>query len=308
MKIFIKYLKDYFRKVPFGQFLIITLLVALLVTLNYTLGIESRIKSLSSAWLKVSMFYLFYLSVYGTACLIHLGLKVNKGPDYVHALVWLFAAPLFFAIKMVPWKMQWMAGGSEDLHFFISILQMPLRLLFLLLFLWTVHNLMREKELKLGLSFRGFDPMPYLSLLLMMIPLIALASTRGDFLNVYPKFQHLDPATLDHSSYWPWRLLFELSYGMDFITIELFFRGLLVVTLMRYWGMRSILPMAAFYCTVHFGKPLGECVSAYFGGLVLGVIAYRTRQITGGLIVHLGIAWLMELGGWMGHVYVNSRH
>ena len=58
--------------------------------------------------------------------------------------------------------------------------------------------------------------------------------------------------------------------------------------------------MAAFYCTIHFGKPLGECISSFFGGLVLGVLAARTRTIYGGLIVHLGLAWLMELGGWLG--------
>jgi hypothetical protein len=63
--------------------------------------------------------------------------------------------------------------------------------------------------------------------------------------------------------------------------------------------------MAAFYCTIHFGKPLGECISSYFGGMVLGVLAYRTRSILGGLIVHLGLAWMMELGGWLGHTWLG---
>ncbi|MES1160611.1 MAG: CPBP family glutamic-type intramembrane protease [Bacteroidota bacterium] len=90
---------------------------------------------------------------------------------------------------------------------------------------------------------------------------------------------------------------------MDFLSIELFFRGLLVIGLARYAGEYVLLPMAAFYCTIHFGKPLGECISSFFGGLALGVIALRTRSILGGLIVHLGLAWLMELGGWLGAYY-----
>jgi hypothetical protein len=44
-----------------------------------------------------------------------------------------------------------------------------------------------------------------------------------------------------------------------------------------------------------------ECISSFFGGLILGVIAYRTRSIVGGLVVHLGIAWMMEIGGFMGN-------
>jgi hypothetical protein len=99
---------------------------------------------------------------------------------------------------------------------------------------------------------------------------------------------------------WLWRVGYELSYGLDFLSIELFFRGLLVIGLVRYAGEKAILPMAAFYCTIHFGKPLGECITSFAGGLVLGVLAYRTRSVLGGLIVHLGLAWMMELGGWVG--------
>lgn len=96
--------------------------------------------------------------------------------------------------------------------------------------------------------------------------------------------------------------MYEISYGLDFFSIELFFRGLLVIGLSRYAGEKAILPMAVFYCTIHFGKPLGECISSFFGGMILGVIAMRTRSILGGLIAHLGLAWLMEVGGWLGNL------
>jgi hypothetical protein len=49
------------------------------------------------------------------------------------------------------------------------------------------------------------------------------------------------------------------------------------------------------YCTLHFGKPMGEAVSSVFGGYILGVVAYETRSIWGGVIVHIGIAWMMEI-------------
>jgi hypothetical protein len=63
--------------------------------------------------------------------------------------------------------------------------------------------------------------------------------------------------------------------------------------------------MATFYCSIHFGKPLFECISSYFGGLILGVIAYKTQSIMGGLAVHLGIAWLMEIGGYFGNLWMR---
>jgi hypothetical protein len=31
------------------------------------------------------------------------------------------------------------------------------------------------------------------------------------------------------------------------------------------------------------------------GGYILGVVAYETKSIWGGVIVHLGIAWMMEV-------------
>ena len=132
-------------------------------------------------------------------------------------------------------------------------------------------------------------------MLLIMVPLIAAASTQKDFLAMYPRFQKL-AYLLQPERGWH-KLLYELSYGTDFFSIELFFRGFLVLAFAKWVGKDAILPMAIFYCTIHFGKPLGECISSYFGGIILGVITYRTRTILGGFYVHVGIAWLMELGG-----------
>jgi hypothetical protein len=143
-------------------------------------------------------------------------------------------------------------------------------------------------------------------LLLAVLPLVGLAATQHDFQQVYPKLHNL--AFLDSVAHpaWPWKLLYELSYGLDFLDIELFFRGLLVIALLRFAGTDAILPMAAFYCTIHFGKPLAECISSFFGGLILGVLAARTRSIFGGLIVHLGLAWAMELAGWIAQNFVGA--
>ncbi|NNE28673.1 MAG: CPBP family intramembrane metalloprotease, partial [Saprospiraceae bacterium] len=90
-------------------------------------------------------------------------------------------------------------------------------------------------------------------------------------------------------------LSYEPFYLGGFMMLEWLFRGLLVIGMVKYLGHRAILPMAALYCLIHFGKPMGECISSIFGGYLLGVFAYYSRSIWGGIIVHMGIAFMMDL-------------
>jgi membrane protease YdiL (CAAX protease family) len=145
------------------------------------------------------------------------------------------------------------------------------------------------------------DVKPYITMLLIMIPLIALASTQKDFLQMYPKARFIEGLDLPSKKFK--YIIFELCYGFDFISIEFFFRGFLILSLLRICGPHCIIPMACFYCSIHFGKPFGEAISSFWGGLLLGIVSYNTQSIWGGLIVHLGIAWLMEAGSWIGLLF-----
>jgi membrane protease YdiL (CAAX protease family) len=46
---------------------------------------------------------------------------------------------------------------------------------------------------------------------------------------------------------------------------------------------------------LHYHKPAAEAFAAIVAGLVLGEVAYRTRSIAGGVIVHIGVAATMEV-------------
>lgn len=140
-------------------------------------------------------------------------------------------------------------------------------------------------------------------MLLLMLPLIVVASTQADFLGAYPRganFQDLDINNPDHKWYF---IIYEIFYGSDFLNVEFFFRGFLILAFLEVAGPRVLLPMALFYCTIHWGKPAGELVSSLFGGSILGIVTYYSRSIIGGIIVHVGIAWLMELGALIGNMY-----
>jgi hypothetical protein len=134
----------------------------------------------------------------------------------------------------------------------------------------------------------------YALMLAIMIPIIISASSLESFSETYPKFKVID-ALLSNKVSWQHYVVFETAYVFDFLSIELFFRGLLVATLSRLLGVHCILPVAFFYFSIHLGKPVQEAISSFFGGLFLGSISYQTKSIWGGFAVHAGIALMMEL-------------
>lgn len=146
-----------------------------------------------------------------------------------------------------------------------------------------------------GLTAYKFDARPYFTMLAIMVPLLVTASFSEGFLRQYPMYKV--SAAHIHLGIPEWVTVagYEVAYGLDFITVELLFRGFLVIGMISILGRGSVLCMAVLYCVLHFGKPAGEAISSIFGGYILGVVAYETRSIWGGVIVHMGIAWMMEV-------------
>jgi len=94
-------------------------------------------------------------------------------------------------------------------------------------------------------------------------------------------------------------MIFELLYGADFLNVELLFRGFFVVGMAQILGKHAVMPMVIIYCFLHFGKPAGEAISSIFGGYILGIIALNTRSVWGGIIIHVGVAWMMEAAAYV---------
>lgn len=162
----------------------------------------------------------------------------------------------------------------------------------------------RKSEKLYGFNYKGISLKPYFMVLLLLVPLVVYASTQSDFLKAYPRYANsLKGDTGGHLFYYG---LFELSYAWDFVMNEFFFRGFIVLAFAKLVGRAVILPMVVFYVFIHFGKPLGETISSFFGGLALGVIAYETRSVYGGIILHVGIAWLMEIGATVGRLLLDN--
>ena len=306
MRAIIDYLKEYLYEVNKATLILISFITALLIYLNYSLYIDSNISNSDS-----------FIANFGGRCLVHL--IAFSIPYLVTALIQkrnyfsnpvfcflLLTAPVIFSLKSSIHFSFIFSQHSETSTFWYYIMYWPSLVIIISLLLFIIWRLFHSDQLFYGLKTKGIDWKPYWMMLFIMLPLIIIASFQTDFLAAYPKMKLIANADqLKELSLWQ-MILFELSYGSDFITIELFFRGFLVLGFIKMVGKDAILPMAVFYCSIHFGKPLAECISSYFGGLILGVIVFNTRTILGGLLVHLGIAWLMEIGGFIGNQLIKT--
>ncbi|MDB9883120.1 CPBP family intramembrane metalloprotease [Bacteroidia bacterium] len=157
----------------------------------------------------------------------------------------------------------------------------------------------KEDQPFYGFTKKNFDTKPYFVMLLIMVPLIALASTQPDFLESYPRVQKFSSLDFANSAHWKHFALYEFLYGLDFFSIEFFFRGFMILAFVGIVGPRAIIPMAYIYVVIHWNKPMGELISSFFGGSLLGIVAYYSRSILGGIIAHVGIAWMMEIGAFI---------
>jgi len=304
MKGIFRYITDYFRNISFKVFAACTLLAALMIYLNFHYGIDNRIDELDAVAVQFAYRYLVFLIAFALPYSFY---YLLDGKNYFQSpliLLLIFLSPAIFSWKMVMNTEFHLSNNNYWDYYWNQVIYWPVRLIVMSFMLFIIWKMLYTKETFFGLTIKNFEWKPYLIMLLIMVPLIAAASTQPDFLSMYPKLRDVDPVLYNVKNKWFYHLLHELSYGSDFISVELFFRGFLILAFVKVVGKDAILPMACFYCTIHFGKPLGECISSYFGGMILGVVVYNTRSIIGGLMVHLGIAWLMELGGYIG----NSMH
>jgi hypothetical protein len=297
MKKIVGYVKDYFLNIDKRIFLLSTLFLGVVIFINYYFNLEKEIIRLPFGQ-KFTAWFLIFFSSFSFPYLLSFLFKKKIVTDRKFFL-FLVLAPAIFAWKISSVVQFDFSNDAIENKYWNQIAYWPFKLLVVSGCIWLVWKVFENKQPFYGFNTKGFQLKPYWLMLLLMVPLVAAASTQQDFLAVYPKLKDIQFYLEDHNSWWH-KLLFELSYGSDFFSIELFFRGFLILAFMKWAGKESILPMAVFYCTIHFGKPLGECISSYFGGLILGAITYNTQTIFGGLIVHLGIAWLMEIGGYLG--------
>ena len=149
---------------------------------------------------------------------------------------------------------------------------------------------LKERLRDFGLTFRGFGThLPlYALLFLLVLPLVYLASRD-------PSFRHTYPFAAEARNGFTDLLKWELIYGLQFLSLEFFFRGFLIFGLEKRFGANAIFVMAVPYCMIHFHKPWPEALGAIGAGLILGALALRTRPVLGGVLIHWAVAISMDV-------------
>jgi hypothetical protein len=272
------------------------LVLIVLISLNYGLDIEQRLlvhlSPISYIGFIACLFYFTYFSI----VVVH----VPRADWNQSSFIW--HAALIVGILIMSSSLLYVKDITSSLtpaeaRYVQRLLYNSLGSIYTFSGLGLLYLLADRKHIDrfYGLSIKGQRLRPYLILIALMVPLIYYASMQEDFLNTYPQFKSQWYKPVLGLSRTQMSMLFEGFYLLDFVRIELLFRGALVIGLARFVGPKAILPMAALYCVLHFNKPMLEAISSIFGGYLLGVISYYERHVAGGIIVHMGIAGLMEL-------------
>ncbi len=128
----------------------------------------------------------------------------------------------------------------------------------------------------------------YLLLVAPILCFVVIVSFRDDFSNHYPFYK------LAHRS-WFDLIAWEVLYLLQFICVEFFFRGFIIQGCRPSFGVNAIFVMIVPYMMLHFNKPWLEASGAIFFGLFLGMLAFHSRTIWGGVLVHVSIALSMDI-------------
>ena len=141
-----------------------------------------------------------------------------------------------------------------------------------------------------GLRLRGVvSQLPlYLALAMLMLPIVIVVSFVPAFQRYYPFYDYAG-SSLRGLLWW------EGLYALQFVTLEYFYRGFLLFSLERYFGVYAVFVMIIPYTMMHFGKPFAETLAAIPAGIVLGVLALKTRSIWPGAALHIAVGLSMDM-------------
>ena len=123
-----------------------------------------------------------------------------------------------------------------------------------------------------------------LGMALLVTPIVLLAARLPDFQLYY--------ATQEGG------LVAAIGRTLDVGAAEFLFRGFLMWTLIRVAGPVGVVLATFPFVFTHLGKPELETLSTFFGGLGFGWLAWRTRSVLYGALLH---AYLINLVVFAAH-------
>jgi membrane protease YdiL (CAAX protease family) len=181
-------------------------------------------------------------------------------------------------VLVIDWYHPLLVGTNPDLS--MGLARVVLFLAVPILTLILLGQRLTDYGLRIGAWRIGLPVVVVLAAL--VTPILLVVSGLPDF-DLY--YRH-DPAAL------PGALLGNvLSVG----AAEFLFRGFLMWTLIGLAGPSGVVLATFPFVFTHLGKPELETLSTFFGGLAFGWIAWRTRSVLYGALLHAYVISLMVL-------------
>ncbi len=183
----------------------------------------------------------------------------------------------------------WSPFSASHYNFYAYINWFLVYLLFYFIIPFTAVLLAFKADFRrfgLGIGqMREYIPM-YVLLLMIMLPVVILISRSTGFTSVYP-FMRVPILKFI--------IIWEIVYCAQFIAVEFFFRGFILFPFCERFGDAGILFSIIPYCLIHAGKPLPEALSSIVAGFMLGYLAWKSRSIWGGVVLHCCVALSLDL-------------
>ncbi len=152
-----------------------------------------------------------------------------------------------------------------------------------------IKTIFRESIAGYGLNLKeiNFGLRVTAASIMVMLPVIWIASGTSSFMSAYP--------LLESSKYdWGKFLLFQAFLLVFVFAWEFFWRGYMLFGLKKEFGYYSIILQMIPFVILHNGKPFMETSGAIFGGLLLGIIAFRTGSFLYGVVIHYAVLFFID--------------
>jgi len=141
-----------------------------------------------------------------------------------------------------------------------------------------------------GIALGDYNAGIKLSLLflLIMLPIIWFVSSEPSFGAIYPILGEARTS-------WSIFFIYESGLFIYLIAWEFIWRGFMLFGLKEKFGYYAVLIQMLPFLILHNGKPPIETFGVIFGGIALGILAYRTKSIYYCIITHAGIMFSIDI-------------
>lgn len=229
MKQIFFYIKHHFcEDFEWKTYGMVALFLTISIYFNYKFDFEdSIIDSYARSPLHMLFFFLFYgFAFFGTILILTFTKKVAVFRNRKFWLMSLFGLAIMAIDAGFPY-IQVLTGYFPEALSYLAYKVIKNIFGFFSIFL---PLLFFKKLVDKNNGFYGFvkqpDYKPYLVLLCLMIPVIYWASLQPDFLKSYPSYKSNMAYQYLKVPEWVTAGVFEIAYALDFVNVELLFRGL----------------------------------------------------------------------------------